>query len=280
MLGGMAAAYLLRLTERLGWRMGALVCIAVMTVASAMLTLMIELLLGVPVSDLWIGLCISILAPVLIGTPCLAVGLKLVTHLARLHEALQREVDRRAVAEAKLRRLVTEDELTGLSNRRDFLARARAALSMGRRYRHSVGVLLIDLDNFKAVNDRYGHLVGDEALVRVARLLRHHLRETDTAARIGGDELVALLPQADTAAAMMVAERIRAAVADDPGEPALAVTIGCAVSNGGRVQIAHLLRSADQALYAGKRAGRNCVFFAGRTGPVTAAEAVPRTMAH
>ena len=63
-------------------------------------------------------------------------------------------------------------------------------------------------------------------------------------------------------------------------QPTLTVTIGCAVSNGGRTQIAHLLRSADQALYAGKRAGRNCVFFAGRSGPVAAAETGPRAVTH
>jgi diguanylate cyclase (GGDEF)-like protein len=248
------------------------VCLAGSVLASAALTLVAQIWLDVPIDGLWIGGIISVALPIVIAAPCIAVGLKLVEHLAGLRQRLQREVDQRSVAEARLRRLVTEDELTGLSNRRDFLSRARMALAMSRRYRHGVGILLIDLDGFKQVNDRHGHQIGDEALVRFARVLRHELRATDTAARIGGDEFVALLPQTDLQAAAMVAERIRRAIADDDAEPALTVTIGCVVGNGSRPQLAQLLRAADQALYAGKRAGRNRVFIAGRSGPTVAGD--------
>ena len=264
---------LLRIAERLGWRLGTAACLAVSIVASCGLTLVVLLALDATPQRLMVGAIISILAPAVISTPSIALALRLVDHLSSLRLRLEREIEQRAAAEERLRRLVGEDELTGLGNRRDFLSRARTALAIARRARHSIGILVIDIDRFKDVNDRHGHQVGDEALIRVARLLRRELRATDAAARIGGDEFVALLPQADARSVTVAADRIRLAVAGDGHEPPLTVTVGCVVSGGSRMQLAHLIRAADQALYAAKRAGRNRVFLAGRSGPVAAAEA-------
>jgi diguanylate cyclase (GGDEF)-like protein len=263
---GRLVARLLALVERRGWRRATLLVVGASVIASQLVTLLVEFAVGVKAADLWLGLVIATLAPLLVATPAIWVTLQLVDHLAGIRSRLQLEIERRARAEARLRRLVTEDDLTGLRNRREFVARARVALALGRRYRHSVAILLIDLDRFKEVNDRFGHQAGDRALVRVARVLRHELRESDTAARIGGDELVALLPQTGIAAAAQVAERIRRAVAGDPGEPPVTVTIGCAAASGPRSQLGRLLRAADQALYAAKAAGRNQVFVARRDG--------------
>jgi diguanylate cyclase (GGDEF)-like protein len=269
---GQLVRSLLRLVERLGWRFGTAACLVASALASLAMTAIVQLALGVPPEEMWVGAVISLAVPIVVATPGIALALRLVEHLAGLRHRLEREVERRAAAEARLRRLVGEDELTGLGNRRDFVSRARTALAIGRRFRHAVGILLIDIDSFKQVNDRHGHQVGDEALVRVARVLRKELRATDTPARLGGDEFVALLPQIDVAAAVVVAERIRLAITDDAAEPALTVTIGCVVSGNSRAQLAHLLRAADQALYAGKRAGRNRVFVAGRGGPTAAVD--------
>ncbi|HMR30312.1 MAG TPA: GGDEF domain-containing protein [Geminicoccaceae bacterium] len=266
---------LLRVVEHLGWRLGTAACLGVSILASCGLTVAVLLVLGASPQRLLVGASISILAPALISTPSIALALRLVDHLAGLRLRLEREVEQRAAAEERLRRLVGEDELTGLGNRRDFLSRARTALAIARRARQSIGILVIDLDHFKEVNDRHGHQIGDEALIRVARLLRRELRATDSAARIGGDEFVALLPQADARSSATAAERIRLAVADDGQEPALTVTIGCVVSGTSRMQLPQLMRAADQALYAAKRAGRNRVFLAGRSGPAAAPEALP-----
>ncbi len=275
---GRLVRWLLRLVERFGWLRGALLCAAASAAGSLAVTMTAQVALGVPSDKLWIGGLIGVAVPLGLATPVIAVGLRLVAHLAELRRRLEREVESRAAAEARLRRLVSEDELTGLGNRRDFLARARTALAIGRRQRHGVGIVMVDLDRFKDINDSHGHQAGDGALVRVARILRQELRATDTAARLGGDEFVVLLPQADTASAVTVAERIRAAVADDVAEPALTVTIGCVVSGNTRAQLAGLIRAADQALYAGKKAGRNCVFVAGRSGPVAAGGSLPSAL--
>lgn len=263
---------LLVLVERLGWRFGTAVCLAASMLASLTITIITQVALGVPLEEMWMGAAISLAVPIVIAMPGIAIALCLVDHLAGLRHRLEREVERRAAAEARLRRLVSEDELTGLGNRRDFIGRARTALAIARRFRHGVGILLIDIDDFKEVNDRYGHHVGDAALVRVAAVLRKELRATDTPARLGGDEFVALLPQVDISATVIVAERIRLSIADDAAEPGLTVTIGCVVSSSSRSQLARLLRAADQALYAGKRAGRNRVFVAGRNGATAAVE--------
>ncbi|MFO1067372.1 MAG: GGDEF domain-containing protein [Geminicoccaceae bacterium] len=261
---GPVAAMVLRAVERHGWRLSAACGIA------AFLIIMLALA-GVARLALHLGGWPAGAAPVLIAcaasaivSPAIIVGLRMVEHLCGLRDRLEDEVERRSTAEQRLIRLVGEDELTGLANRRQFAWQARAALAMARRYRQSVSLLMIDIDRFKEVNDREGHAAGDQALVRVAQILRLILRETDTAARHGGDEFVVLLPHTGMEAAMVVAERIREAVAAEPGPPALTVSIGCATAEGGRLPHPQLQRLADQAMYAAKAAGRNRVQASGR----------------
>jgi diguanylate cyclase (GGDEF)-like protein len=261
---GRLVARLLALVERHGWRRATLGAVGACVLVSLLVTLLAQLAAGAAPAELWLGLAIAAAVPLVVATPAIWVTLRLVDHLNGVRARLQAEIERRRRAETRLRRLVAEDDLTGLRNRRELVARARLALALARRHRHSTAILLIDIDHFKEVNDRYGHQVGDRALVRVARVLRHELRESDTAARIGGDEMVALLPQTALVAATNVAERIRRAVVDDPGEPPLTVTIGCAAMAGPRGQLGRLMRAADQALYAAKAAGRNRVFVARR----------------
>ena len=110
----------------------------------------------------------------------------------------------------RLARLSETDPLTGLANGRGLLARVDAELARCRRYHHPVALLLVDLDGLKQINDQYGHDAGDAALVRLADLIRSQLRETDFAARWGGDEFAFLARNTSQASALALAERIRA----------------------------------------------------------------------
>lgn len=155
-------------------------------------------------------------------------------------------------AEAKV------DNLTGLLNRRGFAERAAAEIARARRELGWIGVASFDLDHFKAVNDEYGHDVGDQVLVRVAKLFREELRDSDVLARMGGEEFIALLPGERLEDVETMAERIRHAVqvSAHPGGPTVTVSAGVAAAVAPE-SIDNLLRSADRALYEAKFSGRN-----------------------
>ncbi|HEX8229051.1 MAG TPA: sensor domain-containing diguanylate cyclase [Chloroflexia bacterium] len=169
--------------------------------------------------------------------------------------------------EESLRHLATRDELTGLYNRREMDFLLQAELARSRRYHHFLSVMIIDLDRFKAVNDTYGHQVGDEVLREVAQLVQENIRAGDSAARYGGEELAVILPETTASGAFKVAERIRQAVAARPfarphgGTRTLPVRmtistgIGCFPSDGDSQDA--LIVAADQALYNAKDEGRN-----------------------
>lgn len=163
-----------------------------------------------------------------------------------------------------IRKMATTDGLTGLVNHRQFQVRYEEAMARARRTGSPFGLLLIDIDHFKLVNDEHGHPVGDEVLRSVARRLSQTVREVDLVARYGGEEFVVLLEGAAPEGARTMAERIREAVAAEPiaaGGKALRVTISlglaCYPLHGDGREL--LLELADQALYAAKRGGRNQV---------------------
>jgi two-component system cell cycle response regulator len=176
-----------------------------------------------------------------------------------------------AVANARLHQqmtvLATIDELTGIENRRAGMTRLEDEVRRSTRSGRPLGVLLLDLDHFKSINDTYGHRVGDRVLVHAARVCKAVLRPTDLLARYGGEELVAVLPDADAEEVARIAERLRRTVAREPlarpdGDPvAVTVTIGgVSWSPAVAADSDTLLTSADVALYAGKSAGRDrCV---------------------
>jgi diguanylate cyclase (GGDEF)-like protein len=164
--------------------------------------------------------------------------------------------------ELELQRLATTDALTGLANRRAFFDRGQPALEAARRYGHQVSMLMIDVDHFKAVNDRHGHSTGDAMLRLLADRLREVLRQADLIARIGGEEFAALMPETDLDAAMQVAERLRemcdGLAPDASVDTAISVSVGVAQWRAGE-SLDHLLERSDAALYRAKRAGRNRV---------------------
>jgi diguanylate cyclase (GGDEF)-like protein len=156
------------------------------------------------------------------------------------------------------------DLLTGLYNRRFLQDYARKLLAMARRRQQPIGVIMIDLDRFKDFNDLYGHEMGDRILVEFAKTIVSAMRETNLAARFGGDEFVVLLPDTGPEACLLVAERLRQAVmrmqvslgSEEP-LPQVTVSLGVAVFPNQGNSLEEVLRASDKALYMSKRAGRN-----------------------
>jgi len=156
------------------------------------------------------------------------------------------------------------DGLSGLFNRRHFLELAEAEWSRFDRYERPLSLIMLDIDLFKSINDRYGHDVGDQAIVHVASLCRDSKRVPDVVARVGGEEFAMLLPETALDSASLVADRLRRAIADAPvmiaGAPIrLTVSIGVAEASAGMEGVAALMKEADAALYRAKHGGRNRV---------------------
>lgn len=174
----------------------------------------------------------------------------------RLQTALRKVV-------GELSRLSRTDPLTQLPNRRHFVETIEREYQRAERYEGALGLLIIDIDHFKTVNDTHGHLVGDKVLRDVAGILAYGLRQSDMAARFGGEEFAVLLPETDIEGAMLVAERYRREVAGrefkvDDLRLQLTVSIGVASFPQNPAKDAtDLMRIADEALYAAKQQGRN-----------------------
>jgi diguanylate cyclase (GGDEF)-like protein len=160
------------------------------------------------------------------------------------------------------------DAKTGLLNAGTWEREATAEVARASRTRNPIAVALIDIDHFKAVNDTYGHLVGDQVLKEISRSFQDYLREYDLAGRFGGEEFVLLLPHTAERDAYRIAERMRAHIAGMPigidggtlAEPVhVTVSVGVAVLDDTRRDLTDLLASADAALYRAKQGGRNQV---------------------
>jgi two-component system cell cycle response regulator len=158
------------------------------------------------------------------------------------------------------------DSLTGLYNRRYLTAHLAALMERTLRSSKALSLLMVDVDNFKVVNDTYGHATGDEVLLEVADRLSRNLRNFDTVARWGGEEFVVVMPEATARVAMVVAERLHKKIAERPirvkhevGEVSVTISVGVALAGEELSTPDDLLRAADFAMYEAKRAGRNKV---------------------
>lgn len=164
-----------------------------------------------------------------------------------------------------LRRMSITDGLTGLINHREFYNLLRRELERGRRYRHTVSLLIIDVDDFKKYNDTFGHLAGDMALKKVAEMLRTFARATDIVARYGGEEFAIILPESTHGGALMLAERIKTEISNHnfiprgTGEVHLTVSIGIYSATDGVASEDQIVSFADEAAYSAKNTGKNRV---------------------
>jgi diguanylate cyclase (GGDEF)-like protein len=166
-------------------------------------------------------------------------------------------------AREEIREQAMKDSLTGLWNRAAFKELFELELDRAARINGQTGLLLLDLDHFKQINDRFGHMTGDIVLRKTARLLKQNVRSYDFVGRFGGEEFLVAFPGCDEKKIRRHAERIRGAVANNPirinaTEIAVTLSIGAAVSTPGQRQLADIMAVADVALYRAKQSGRNC----------------------
>jgi diguanylate cyclase (GGDEF)-like protein len=180
----------------------------------------------------------------------------------------------------RLKQLASTDSLTGLPNRRALLNKGERELTRAQRYSRPLSLLLIDVDRFKQVNDRYGHASGDRVLQALAAAGQAALRDCDTFGRFGGEEFLALLPETDDVGAATLAERLRGAASrcaqglDDHGQPiAFTVSIGIAVRMDDKEPLASMISRADAALYSAKSKGRDRAEMAPAGSPAPSANA-------
>lgn len=185
--------------------------------------------------------------------------------LSEANRKLEEEIEERIAAQRELERLVSTDPLTGVFNRRFFFASLDEEFDQDyppvrRRY----GIILLDVDHFKNVNDQHGHIMGDQVLITVADILRKYVRVRDIVARYGGEEFVIYMPETSVGEARNVAERIRRVIEEQTRVLhgfSITVSMGIAVkgSEEDGTRFDEVLHRADTALYAAKHRGRNCV---------------------
>ncbi len=186
--------------------------------------------------------------------------------VARTRSMLRLRARQTELAEAnrRLYELATTDSLTGVANRRSFFDWLEQELARTRRYGTRFSFALLDADNFKHINDTYGHNVGDDVLRAMADVFRAHSRETDRVGRVGGEEFAVGLPEAGIEEAYEICERLREAIAENTvqvGDTVLkvSVSVGLAILDHESDCLRSLMHRADQAMYAAKKGGRNQV---------------------
>lgn len=182
---------------------------------------------------------------------------------------ISRDMTERKALLTKLELQARQDYLTGLNNRGYFMELAEREIKKASRYGHNFSVLMIDIDNFKIINDTYGHKSGDQVLITLADIFQKTLRVADIEGRIGGEEFAVFLPETDQESAAVAAERLRSSVenAEIPlhnGEVVMrfTISIGITTPTSADYNLYALLSQADEALYCAKHAGRNKVCIA------------------
>jgi diguanylate cyclase (GGDEF)-like protein len=183
--------------------------------------------------------------------------------IGRRDDVLGRRNDELHALSERLQALSATDALTGIANRRTFDERLAVEVARANRYNTPLALVMLDLDHFKELNDRFGHLAGDEVLRRVAAILEREKRMGDLVSRFGGEEFAAILPHTDANAAVAWAERVRqllssTQVRSEAGVFSVTASFGVAGA-GPREEGERLIEEADRALYGAKRIGRDRV---------------------
>jgi diguanylate cyclase (GGDEF)-like protein len=192
--------------------------------------------------------------------------LALLNEVIQLNIELEKKQKELSEANAQLEQFAETDQITQLYNRHYFFQVSQHFWEESRRYKLPMVAMMMDIDNFKSVNDTYGHLFGDYVLQQLSARLRTNTRKSDILARYGGEELILLASNTDMLTGLVLAERLRSSVAAEPfvmGSCSANVTISVGVSGTEMAEFESfdaLLESSDSALYGAKRAGRNCIY--------------------
>jgi diguanylate cyclase (GGDEF)-like protein len=192
--------------------------------------------------------------------------LALLNEVIQLNIELEKKQKELSEANARLEQFAETDQITQLYNRHYFFQVAQHFWEEARRYKLPLVAMMMDIDNFKSLNDTHGHLFGDYVLQQLSSRLRTNTRKSDILARYGGEELILLASNTDMATGLVLADRLRSAVAAEPftmGACSSVVTMSVGVSGtelGDFANFEGLLESSDNALYGAKHAGKNCVY--------------------
>jgi diguanylate cyclase (GGDEF)-like protein/PAS domain S-box-containing protein len=178
--------------------------------------------------------------------------------------AIVRDISQRRELERKLRRLATHDALTGLINRRETILKLKQEMVRFSRYHSPITIFFIDIDNFKNINDKYGHKIGDDTLVDCAHKMRTSMRENDIVGRYGGEEFLLILPETPMKKAYELAERLRLNICQHSIDtkkqiPDYTISIGIAELCDEKMTIDAYINQADKAMYKAKKMGKNKV---------------------
>ncbi len=198
--------------------------------------------------------------------PAQATIVKLGMGSEAMYAAIVRDVTQEQLHLQQVEHMARTDALTGLANRREFFERAGHEFGRFRRYGHPAALLIVDIDHFKAINDTYGHGVGDDSLQRLANVLRSSFRSTDVIGRLGGEEFAIMMLAADESIAHQLGERFRRSIealkiSTESAEFGFTVSIGASCFSRQDETVDITLARADRALYAAKNGGRNRLFF-------------------
>jgi len=233
-------------------RIGIILAVTVISIVlSVLISFCVMVLTGASEETYKIAYIISILCPALVAP---LVTWYLIGLLLKLNKL-----------EQKQRELATYDDLTGTMNRRAFFENFHTLKKIAERQRSHLTLAYIDIDDFKAINDRYGHVVGDAVLKSFAGTLKESARGSDIIARIGGEEFAVLLPDTDIQGAYSILERIRTqisarALTIDEHTINLSISIGLThYQKETELVVEQLIKQADQALYQAKSEGKNCI---------------------
>lgn len=238
---------------RLGVQRALVLTTLIAVTGSVLTTAAVMWLIPGPAEFFWYGMLVAVISPAISAPGLGLVAFKMAFHLEAAQKALTLAAE--------------TDILTGVANRRSFMVQAELAFANARSTGACFAVIMLDIDHFKAINDTYGHGVGDDVIRHVAQTCKAALRSGDCFARFGGEEFIALLPVTDSVGAAVAAEILRETVEtlafDNRTPPAVTVSLGVTGYLPSSDSLHDILNEADRQLYAAKAAGRNRVMMAG-----------------
>lgn len=234
-------------------KLGQVKTILIITIFSIIASELMYFILGELLIDEvhWVGFTIGFIVPATLApiTSWYTIGL-----LIKIHHL-----------EVEMRDLATYDDLTKLLSRKAFMANAENIYIVSKSENSQFAILYIDIDNFKNINDKYGHIAGDEVLKSFAKILKDIKRENDFVGRLGGEEFAYILPETDCVGASSFAKRLRESVNSqflDFHDSSIKYTISMGISiydKNNDIELDHLIKQADDALYKAKHSGKDCI---------------------